>query len=129
MCPFHLTCLICWQKLFVIFPYNFFSSLGSSVMTLLSFKILIICAISFLSLKDYQLCWFFSMNQLLSSLIFLFAFLFCFYLISNLSYIISSLFKIFNTWRICMSSLHRGHDNLLFIIPICNICAAEASTR
>ena len=44
----------------------------------------------------------FSMNQLLSSLIFLYVFLFCFYLVSNLSYIISSLFKIlYTSWIAC----------------------------
>ena len=36
--------------------------------------------------------------------------------------------KIWNASRICVSSLRRGHANLLCIIPIFSICAAEAST-
>jgi hypothetical protein len=34
-----------------------------------------------------------------------------------------------NASRFCMSSLRRGHANLLCIVPIFSICTAEASTN
>ena len=37
--------------------------------------------------------------------------------------------KIWNTSGICLSTLGRGCANLLCIVPIFSVCAAEASTR
>ena len=79
---------------------------------------------------DTRLLFFFSSSLCQSDKHILFCHLeLCFFKLEDNCFTALCWLKIWNTSGICLSTLGRGRANLLCIVPIFSICAAEASTR